>query len=157
MNRRELHRNRRWKRLIGGSIGSLLVVAVAGCGASARQPVHGSEEHFSETEGALNGAAPEAPPRVASAPRGPNAFTVAGFTLDLVGIGGIAAGVAMTAQDDVRLRSSGSFVALGGTIAIIAGTLLTIHGLPAGEDDRTPRSVTAPLRSAREPRVSRSW
>jgi hypothetical protein len=54
-------------------------------------------------------------------------YSVAGFVLQLAGAGALGTGVGLAMADDPDLREAGTWVALGGMTALIAGAIINAN------------------------------
>jgi hypothetical protein len=57
-------------------------------------------------------------------------LTVAGFTLQVVGLSGVVTGVVLETRDDDAARTAGIWFGLGGAVTVLVGTLLVRSGSP---------------------------
>jgi len=76
------------------------------------------------------GEPPEPAPQPERGSWSAKTLTIAGFTVQAVGIGGLIGGAALGAQQNSSARSAGSELAIGGAAALLLGTLLASVALP---------------------------
>jgi hypothetical protein len=129
----------------------VVVASTSACASSAYQPARnprvtaaasvfstsyvrdGREFAEGPWSGGLEGAV-EGNGRAQEEARTAHTFTVAGFVLEVAGLGALGTGVGLNVQHDEGLRSAGTWVALGGAVAVLTGMVLTATATPHAID-----------------------
>ena len=83
-------------------------------------------------------------------------IVVAGYTLQLTGLGALTTGVVLGVRQDGSDRSSGAWVALGGAASVLVGTLLLARTSPRGAGPIEAQNEGAMPSSSPTAGVSRS-